>query len=142
MVRFSISHVRRAAIILNRLMNLSLVTVVPSLVLFGLGAAMGARYPARHHSLMPEWMRTVVRFNPVNWSVEAGRRALQADSDTLSIVVRLSYLAGFALVSGWIATAPFAPINIRLRTPGVIGPSADRQNQRVTLDNVPYYLRQ
>jgi ABC-2 type transport system permease protein len=28
-------------------------------------------------ALMPGWMRIVARFNPVNWSVEAAREALQ-----------------------------------------------------------------
>ena len=26
-------------------------------------------------SLMPDWMQTVAKFNPVNWAVEAGRSA-------------------------------------------------------------------
>jgi ABC-2 type transport system permease protein len=29
-------------------------------------------------ALMPGWMRIVARFNPVNWSVEAAREALQS----------------------------------------------------------------
>lgn len=45
MDRFLISPVHRTAIILSRLMNLSFITVVQSLILFGLGAILGARYP-------------------------------------------------------------------------------------------------
>jgi ABC-2 type transport system permease protein len=161
MERFLISPVRRPAIILSRLINLSLVTVVQSLILFGLGAGMGARYPGgavgllvlllsaillgmpfgalsiamalavrkeesvigavnfillpltftspvfMANSLMPDWMRAVARFNPVNWSVEAGRGALEADVGALAIAARMASLAVFALVSGWIATRAF-----------------------------------
>ena len=31
--------------------------------------------------LMPDWMQTAPRFNPVNWAVEAGREALTASPD-------------------------------------------------------------
>ena len=146
---------------MSRLLNLSLVTIVQSLILFGLGAAMGARYPGglggllvlllsaillgmpfgalsiamaltvrkeesvigavnfillpltftspvfMASSLMPGWMRAVARFNPVNWSVEAGRGALQADAAAVAILARLASLAAFALVSAWIATRAF-----------------------------------
>jgi len=44
MDRFLVSPVSRPAIILSRLLNLSLTTVVQSLILFGLGALLGARY--------------------------------------------------------------------------------------------------
>jgi ABC-2 type transport system permease protein len=161
MDRFLISPVRRPAIILGRLMNLSFITMIQSLILFSLGACLGARYPGglagllillisaillgmpfgalsiamaltvrkeesvigavnfillpltftspvfMANSLMPHWMRAVARFNPVNWSVEAGRGALQANYDAVAIVARLGYLAAFAVVSAWIATRAF-----------------------------------
>lgn len=160
MERFLISPVRRPAIILGRLMNLSIVTVVQSLILFCLGIIMGAKYPGgiggllvlliaaillgmpfgalsiamaltvrkeesvigavnfvllpltftspvfMANSLMPVWMRTVARFNPVNWSVQAGRGALQG-ADAGSILIHLAYLAAFAFVTAWIATRAF-----------------------------------
>lgn len=160
MERFLISPVSRPAIILGRLMNLSLVTVVQSLILFCLGMTLGAHYPAgvggllvllisaillgmpfgalsiamaltvrkeesvigavnfvllpltftspvfMANSLMPAWMRAVARFNPVNWSVEAGRGALQG-ADAGWILLRVAYLAAFAFVAAWIATRAF-----------------------------------
>jgi ABC-2 type transport system permease protein len=161
MDRFLISPVQRPAIILGRLMNLSLTTVIQSLLLFGLGALLGARYAGgiggllvlllaaillgmpfgalsialgltlrreesvigavnfvllpltftspvfMANALMPGWMRTVAQFNPVNWSVEAGRGALQASADAGTIALRLLYLATFAAFSAWIATRAF-----------------------------------
>jgi ABC-2 type transport system permease protein len=44
MDRLLVSPVSRPAIILSRLLNLSLTTIVQSLILFGLGALLGARY--------------------------------------------------------------------------------------------------
>jgi ABC-2 type transport system permease protein len=161
MDRFLISPVQRPAIILGRLLNLSLITIVQSLILFGLGALLGARYAGgiggllvlllsaillsmpfgalsialgltlrkeesvigavnfvllpltftspvfMANALMPGWMRTVARFNPVNWSVEAGRGALQGDAGPRMIILRLAYLAAFAAFSAWIATRAF-----------------------------------
>lgn len=161
MDRFLISPVQRPAIILGRLMNLSFITVVQSIILFSLGSLLGARYAGgvvgllvllvsaillgvpfgalsiamgltvrkeesvigavnfvllpltftspvfMANALMPGWMRSVSRFNPVNWAVEAGRGALQANTDAGTILSRLAYLAAFAVVSAWIATRAF-----------------------------------
>jgi ABC-2 type transport system permease protein len=161
MDRFLISPVQRSAIILSRLMNLSFITVVQSLILFGLGALLGARYPGgvlgllvlliaaillgvpfgalsiamgltvrkeesvigavnfvllpltftspvfMANTLMPDWMRAVARFNPVNWSVEAGRGALEANLPALLIGTRLCFLAAFAALAAWIAIRAF-----------------------------------
>jgi ABC-2 type transport system permease protein len=161
MDRFLISPVQRPAIILSRLMNLSFITVVQSLILFSLGALLGARYPGGYigllvlllaaillgmpfgalsiamgltvrkeesvigavnfvllpltftapvfmaNALMPDWMRAVARFNPVNWSVEAGRGALQANIPALTILSRLCFLAVFAAFAAWVAIRAF-----------------------------------
>ena len=161
MDRFLISPVQRPAIILGRLLNLAFITVIQSLILFGLGALLGARYAGgiagllvlliaaillgipfgalsiamgltvrkeesvigavnflllpltftspvfMANALMPDWMRMVSHINPVNWSVEAGRGALQANADAQTILTRVAYLAVFAFVSGWIATRAF-----------------------------------
>ena len=142
-------------------MNLSFITVVQSLILFSLGALLGARYPGgiigllvlllaaillgmpfgalsiamsltvrkeesvigavnfvllpltftapvfMASTLMPDWMRTVAQFNPVNWSVEAGRGALQATAAPTAILLRLTCLAAFAAVAAWIAIRAF-----------------------------------
>jgi ABC-2 type transport system permease protein len=161
MDRFLVSPVRRPAIILSRLLNLSCITIIQSLLLFGLGALLGARYPGgigglllllvaaillsmpfgalstamaltmrkeesvigavnfvllpltfispvfMATTLMPGWMRVVARFNPVNWSVEAGRGALQGDASDVMILARLGYLAAFTAVAAWIAIGAF-----------------------------------
>ncbi len=161
MDRFLVSPVQRPAIILGRLMNLSFITLVQSLILFSLGALLGARYPGgaagllvlllaaillgmpfgalsiamgltvrkeesvigavnfvllpltftspvfMANTLMPGWMRAVARFNPVNWSVEAGRGALQANAGAMAILSRLGLLAAFGALSAWIAIRAF-----------------------------------
>lgn len=158
--RFLISPVLRSSIILSRLINLSLITLVQALILFSLGLILGARYPGgigglltlllsaillgmpfgalsiavaltlrkeesvigavnfvllpltftspvfMANALMPAWMRNIARFNPVNWSVEAGRGALEG-ADALWILVRLLYLAAFTLFGIWVATRAF-----------------------------------
>jgi len=58
-------------------------------------------------SLMPGWIRAVSRFNPVNWSVEAGRTALQGQPDWPAVLARLGCLVAFTLFSGWLATRAF-----------------------------------
>lgn len=158
--RFLISPVRRPAIILSRIINLSIITVVQSLILFCLGMILGAHYPGgvgglllllisaillgmpfgalsiamaltvrkeesvigavnfvllpltftspvfMAPALMPGWMQIVARFNPVNWSVEAGRGALQG-ANAAWILLHLAYLAAFALFGIWVATQAF-----------------------------------
>ncbi len=161
MDRFLISPIQRPAIMLGRLLNLALIIVIQSLILFGLGACLGARYSGgiggvlvllisavllgvpigalsiamgliirkeesiigavnfillpltftspvfMARSLMPEWMRLVSQFNPVNWSVEAARYALQGDASAAAVVVRLAGLAALTIVSAWLATQAF-----------------------------------
>lgn len=161
MDRLLVSPVRRAAIILGRLMNVAVMTIVQSLILLALGAILGARYPGgvagsavllfsaivlavafgalsvalalvmrKEESvigavnfvllpltfvspvfmaspLMPGWMRTVARFNPVNWSVEAGRAALDGYADWSAVSLRLIALIVFSLVGTWLATRAF-----------------------------------
>ena len=40
-------------------------------------------------ALMPAWMQSVARYNPVNWAVEAGRSALAASPDWSLVLMRL-----------------------------------------------------
>ncbi len=58
-------------------------------------------------NVMPSWIRNVSRFNPVNWSVEAGRSALRADPDWTLILTRLVLLALFTIVAATLATRAF-----------------------------------
>lgn len=58
-------------------------------------------------SLVPHWIRTVAKFNPVNWAVEAGRSAAMEKIDWSLVGSRLGLLAGLALVSAGFARWAF-----------------------------------
>jgi ABC-2 type transport system permease protein len=58
-------------------------------------------------NVMPEWIRSVSRYNPVNWSVESGRAALAGNPDWGFIGIRLGCLVAFALAAAWLATRAF-----------------------------------
>jgi ABC-2 type transport system permease protein len=58
-------------------------------------------------ALVPPWIDTVAKFNPVNWAVTAGRGALVAEPDWGSIGLHVGLLAVFAMVSSWLATRAF-----------------------------------
>jgi ABC-2 type transport system permease protein len=58
-------------------------------------------------SLVPDWIATLARFNPVNWAVEAGREALLSDADWSMIVPRLVGLTVVAIVCAGLATRAF-----------------------------------
>jgi ABC-2 type transport system permease protein len=161
MDRLLVSPMNRAAIIIGRILSMSVVTVVQSLILIVLGFVSGARFAGgiigiivllvcamllgapfaalsnalalavrRHESVigasnfilmpllflspvfmaknvMPDWIRAVSHFNPVNWSVEAAREALSANTDWSFVLVRIGGLLAFAVVSGWLATGAF-----------------------------------
>src|SRR5262249_17382587 len=130
MDRLLVSPINRAAIIMGRILSMSVVSVVQSLILVGLGFVTGARFAGgivgiivllicgmllaapfaalsnalalairkqesvigasnfilmpltflspvfMASAVMPGWIRSVSRYNPVNWSVEAARSAL------------------------------------------------------------------
>ena len=59
-------------------------------------------------SLVPGWIDTVARFNPVNWAVEAGRSAAMQEIDWGLVAGRVGLLVALALVSGMLATRAFA----------------------------------
>ncbi len=48
--------------------------------------------------LAPAWIQSIARFNPVNWSVEAGREALEASTDWTFVLSLVGYLLIFAIV--------------------------------------------
>jgi ABC-2 type transport system permease protein len=58
-------------------------------------------------ALMPEWIQTVARFNPVNWAVEAGRQSILANVDWSIVLTRLGGLAALAVVFGLLAVRSF-----------------------------------
>ena len=58
-------------------------------------------------NLMPEWMQTVARFNPVNWAVEVGRQTLAESVDWQFVAVRLAGLLALTLVCAWLSIRAF-----------------------------------
>lgn len=58
-------------------------------------------------TLMPEWIQTVARYNPVNWAVEIGRQTLAAGVDWGIVLSRLGWLAALAALLGWLAVRSF-----------------------------------
>jgi ABC-2 type transport system permease protein len=58
-------------------------------------------------SLLPDWIRWVARFNPVNWAAEAGRSAAGANADWGLIASRVGLLTLLLLASTAFATRAF-----------------------------------
>jgi ABC-2 type transport system permease protein len=58
-------------------------------------------------NLMPGWMQTAARFNPLNWAAEAGREALSANPDWGGIALRTGGLLILTLAFAWLATRAF-----------------------------------
>jgi len=57
--------------------------------------------------LMPGWMQTVSKFNPVNWAVEAGRQAATGAIDWGYIGVRAGLLVALLALAVAFATRAF-----------------------------------
>ncbi|MBX6770747.1 MAG: ABC transporter permease [Chloroflexi bacterium] len=58
-------------------------------------------------SLMPAWMQTIARFNPVNWAVDAARSALASDADWGLVLTRIGLLLVLAIVCTWLSMRAF-----------------------------------
>jgi ABC-2 type transport system permease protein len=58
-------------------------------------------------SLMPDWMQTVSKFNPLNWAVEAGRDAVTPNPDWGSIAGKTGLLVAFLCLCGFFAVRAF-----------------------------------
>jgi ABC-2 type transport system permease protein len=58
-------------------------------------------------SLVPAWIRTVAKFNPVNWAAQAGRSAAMEKIDWGLVGSRLGLLAALALLCAVFATRAF-----------------------------------
>ena len=58
-------------------------------------------------ALMPGWMQSVAKYNPVNWAVQAGREGLAAGPDWSVVFMRMGWLALFTVVCTWLATRAF-----------------------------------
>lgn len=57
--------------------------------------------------LMPGWIRTVARYNPVEWAVDAGRSALSAHPSWGLVLPRAGLLVALTVLTGWLATRAF-----------------------------------
>jgi ABC-2 type transport system permease protein len=58
-------------------------------------------------SLMPDWMQSLIKYNPLNWAVEAGRAAVTANPDWGGIAGRTGLLVAFLLLCGFFAVRAF-----------------------------------
>jgi ABC-2 type transport system permease protein len=58
-------------------------------------------------ALMPGWIRTVARFNPVAWAVESARSAMSVQPDWGLIGTNLLLLVGLTCFASWVATKAF-----------------------------------
>lgn len=58
-------------------------------------------------TLVPNWIRWIARFNPVNWAVQAGRSATTQHTDWNLVLTRIGLLALLLLASAWLATRSF-----------------------------------
>jgi ABC-2 type transport system permease protein len=59
-------------------------------------------------SLVPGWIRTISKINPVNWAVEAGRSAAMEKIDWGLVATRFGLLVALVLVCATFATRAFA----------------------------------
>jgi ABC-2 type transport system permease protein len=59
-------------------------------------------------SFLPDWMRWLARFNPVNWAAEAGRSAVGASADWSLVASRVGLLSLLLLASAAFATRAFS----------------------------------
>jgi ABC-2 type transport system permease protein len=57
--------------------------------------------------LMPGWMQTAARYNPVDWAVRAARGPALPDTDWAAVAAHLGLLAAFVAAAGAFATAAF-----------------------------------
>jgi ABC-2 type transport system permease protein len=58
-------------------------------------------------SLLPHWMQTVAKFNPVNWAVVAARAAAMQKTDWSVVLPRIGLLAVLALLAAVVAQRAF-----------------------------------
>ncbi|MBZ9639471.1 ABC transporter permease [Streptomyces sp. PSKA30] len=56
---------------------------------------------------MPEWMRHVADFNPLDWAMVAGRSALSADPDWGDVLSRGGGLLALAVAAVWLSIRTF-----------------------------------
>ena len=57
--------------------------------------------------LVPGWIQSVARYNPVEWTVQAGREALTVSPDWGLVLSRAGLLAALCVACTWLATRAF-----------------------------------
>jgi ABC-2 type transport system permease protein len=57
--------------------------------------------------LLPSWVGTAARFNPLNWAAEGSREVLFGTPDWAVVLRDAGLLAGLAVLAGWGAIAAF-----------------------------------
>ncbi|MPZ53812.1 MAG: ABC transporter permease subunit, partial [Acidimicrobiia bacterium] len=161
MDRFLTSPVRRGALVNGILTYQGVITIVQSLIVFGVGLLMGARYDGgflgglivlmaavllavifaalscamalilrsqesligmfqflafplvflssllMSPELLPGWIATAAKFNPVDWAGLVSRQALATNPDWGLVLGRGGLLLGLALVMSWLAARAF-----------------------------------
>ena len=58
-------------------------------------------------SLVPDWVHSIARFNPVNWAVEAGRSGTTSQTDWSLVGSRIALLSALLVASWALATRAF-----------------------------------
>jgi ABC-2 type transport system permease protein len=58
-------------------------------------------------ALMPDWISTLARYNPVDWAIRAGREAAGAGTDWTAVAGWCGLLAAFAIACLLLATRAF-----------------------------------
>lgn len=58
-------------------------------------------------AVMPDWIGTVARYNPVAWAIRAGREAVGANTDWSAVAGYCGLPAGFAIACLLLATRAF-----------------------------------
>jgi ABC-2 type transport system permease protein len=58
-------------------------------------------------NLVPGWIGTVAKFNPVNWAAEAARSAAMGSLDWGLVASRVGLLTALVVLSAWFATRAF-----------------------------------
>lgn len=59
-------------------------------------------------SLLPGWIQSVAKYNPVNWAVEAARSAAMQKTDWGLVASRAGLLVALAIVAAFLASRAFA----------------------------------
>ena len=58
-------------------------------------------------ALMPDWVASVARYNPVDWAAVASREALTANPDRGLVLSRVGLLTALALLMAWLAARAY-----------------------------------